>query len=470
MSWFEVDKGGLQQLLEGKNKSFVLRELIQNAWDEPGVTQCVAELIPVPNHPQARIAVEDDAPEGFYDLRHAYTLFADTRKRKDAEKRGRFNMGEKQVLALCKEAEIVTTKGTVIFKADGKRVHKGAGLAEGSIFKALLPMTRAEFDDCVKAVRTFLPPKGIKTILNAEEIPYRKPLKVVKATLETEHTNGDGLYRSTRRKTKIHIHEPLPGEEPMIYEMGLPVVETGDKWHYDIQQRVPLTADRDNVKPSFLRDVRSKVLDAMAEQIQEEDVSNQWVRDATPKVCVTTAKIIADKRWGSKRVVADPTDPKSRERAIAAGYHLVHAREMSKAEWAKMREAEAVPASSALFPTMSTADWETIPEESWKEGERKLAALTKRIADLGINKEVTVRFIRCTSGSNSAEYGNHTLTYNVSRLGRHWYGKNTLEDVTRLIIHELGHEYGGHLEERYYNGLARIGARLAQCTPKEIFG
>ncbi|MHC5058176.1 MAG: hypothetical protein ACYTKD_26250 [Planctomycetota bacterium] len=35
-----------------------------------------------------------------------------------------------------------------------------------------------------------------------------------------------------------------------------------------------------------------------------------------------TFKTICTKRWGPKRVVADPNDPKSRERAIAEGYAI----------------------------------------------------------------------------------------------------------------------------------------------------
>ncbi|MHC5057367.1 MAG: hypothetical protein ACYTKD_22050, partial [Planctomycetota bacterium] len=58
MSWFEVDKDGLKQLLEGKDKAFVLRELIQNAWDEPGVTRCDVTLEPIPGRPAARLVVE----------------------------------------------------------------------------------------------------------------------------------------------------------------------------------------------------------------------------------------------------------------------------------------------------------------------------------------------------------------------------------------------------------------------------
>jgi hypothetical protein len=36
-NWFEVDRQGLARLLERKGKEFVLYELVQNAWDEPGV-------------------------------------------------------------------------------------------------------------------------------------------------------------------------------------------------------------------------------------------------------------------------------------------------------------------------------------------------------------------------------------------------------------------------------------------------
>src|ERR1039458_8950790 len=38
-NWFEVDRQGLARLLERKGKEFILFELIQNGWDEPGVTK-----------------------------------------------------------------------------------------------------------------------------------------------------------------------------------------------------------------------------------------------------------------------------------------------------------------------------------------------------------------------------------------------------------------------------------------------
>ncbi len=69
----------------------------------------------VPGQGFADLTVEDDAPEGFTDLTHAYTLFAPSTKRANPEQRGQFNLGEKLVLAVCEQASICTTKGTVVF-------------------------------------------------------------------------------------------------------------------------------------------------------------------------------------------------------------------------------------------------------------------------------------------------------------------------------------------------------------------
>jgi hypothetical protein len=64
--------------------------------------------------------VEDDAPEGFKDLSHAFTLFADSAKKSNPEQRGRFNFGEKLVLAISDEVTIRTTKGGIRFDDAGR--------------------------------------------------------------------------------------------------------------------------------------------------------------------------------------------------------------------------------------------------------------------------------------------------------------------------------------------------------------
>ena len=91
----------------------------QNGWDEPGVSK-VSVPLEHRGRNKALLVVEDDAPEGFKDLSHAFTLVASSSKKANPEQRGRFNLGEKLVLAISDEVTIRTTKGGIRFDADGR--------------------------------------------------------------------------------------------------------------------------------------------------------------------------------------------------------------------------------------------------------------------------------------------------------------------------------------------------------------
>ena len=173
---FEVDRKGLKSLIMDRPKSFMLRELVQNAWDEADVSRTSITLEQIPGTRKAKLVVEDDAPEGFYDITHAFTLFADTRKRKDPTQRGRFNLGEKQVLSMCESAEIVTTTAAIRFNADGTRTTlRGARREAGSVFTAIISLTKSEFEEICKTVKSFLPPAQIETLF--KQLKQNFPLK-----------------------------------------------------------------------------------------------------------------------------------------------------------------------------------------------------------------------------------------------------------------------------------------------------
>ena len=76
--WFDVDRAGLGKQAEQQSKGRLIGELVQNAFDEVGVTTISITLAQVPARPLADLTVEDDSPEGFRDLSHAYTLFANS--------------------------------------------------------------------------------------------------------------------------------------------------------------------------------------------------------------------------------------------------------------------------------------------------------------------------------------------------------------------------------------------------------
>jgi hypothetical protein len=83
------------------------------------------------------VTVTDDDPDGFADLRDAYTLFAESRKKDNAEQRGRFNVGDKLVLATARSATISTTTGTMVFDPEGRHFRR-MKRAAGSQFTGVL--------------------------------------------------------------------------------------------------------------------------------------------------------------------------------------------------------------------------------------------------------------------------------------------------------------------------------------------
>jgi len=59
----------------------------------------------------------------------------------------------------------------------------------------------------------------------------------------------------------------------MIYELGIPVVDSGLPWHVDIGQKVPLSFERDNVTPAYLARLRAVVLELMHARIDTESAN-----------------------------------------------------------------------------------------------------------------------------------------------------------------------------------------------------
>jgi hypothetical protein len=177
-SWLEIDRGGLAKLMEGRPKSFILNELVSNAWDE--ATREVKIIVaPASTRGYINIYVEDDNPEGFKNLSHAYTLFAESSKKGNAEQRGRFNLGEKLVLALARTAWIETTTGAIEFSSDYRRpMHTKRN--RGSLVMVEIKATKAEMDEIITSASRLIPPPGIKTTVNGELIEARTPVYMVR--------------------------------------------------------------------------------------------------------------------------------------------------------------------------------------------------------------------------------------------------------------------------------------------------
>jgi hypothetical protein len=471
--WFDVDRDGLGKQASEHGKGRLIGELVQNALDEAGVTQIAVTLTVVPGRPLADLTVEDDAPEGFRDLSHAYTLFSQSYKRGNPERRGQFNLGEKMVLAVCESASISTTKGTVLFNPTEGRIEKPRQKRErGSVFQGRIQLTRDEYPQVCDYLHSLLLPDRVVVTFDGDRLLPRKPLRTFEASLETLVADEQGVMRPRQRKTQVAIYEALPGEVPSLYEMGLPVVETSDRWHVSVGQKVPLNRDRDNVRPAFLQAIRVAVLNAAFDLLTtEEEATAGWVKlaGADARCSDEAIKHLVRLRFGEKVAAPDPSDTEAMKRFQSEGGVIVAG--LSKGEWANIRRSGAVLPAGKICPSAKPYSSDpnadpanVIPEEKWSDDMKNIAAYARFLATelMGVSLAVSVVH---TTNAFAACYGARRLDFNLLRLGHRWFEQGASEAVDELLIHEFGHQYSGdHLSSEYHEALCRLGAALKKLA------
>lgn len=469
-SWFSIDKTGLAGLLDARGREWVAFELVANSWDEPGVTQVSLTLSPVPGRRgRTLLTIEDDAPEGFLDLADSHRLFGTSRKRSNPTARGRFNVGEKLVLAISDEAELVSTKGTVRFVADGTRQTSTADSdrrARGTIFRATLRMTKADRERTLARAMEMIPPLGIDTTVNGVPLRSRTAVREVHVDALPTVIEVDGSMRRSARNAAVRLYDPQPGELPSVYEMGIPVVENGDRWHYDVDQKVPLTSDRDNVPPAFLRKLRTAVLNATADLVTAGDTTATWVKEAVESADVAdeAVRAVITTRFGDKVVAADPSDREAEKAAVAHGYTVIHGGTFSRAAWANVRRSAAVKPAGAVFPTpaveFTAHGTPPIAESEWTPRMNDVAAHARALCAHLLGFEPVVQYHRSlpstTGGHCSAAWGGRTLTL-TTRVAR----VASAAELDALLLHELAHHAeSDHLSAAYHAELCRLGALM----------
>lgn len=493
-SWFEVSREALKKQVGRKSRASAMYELLQNSWDE-NTTRVTVDLHMVDgSHDRAHLVVTDDSPDGFADIAHAYTMFAESSKKYDAEKRGRFNIGEKMVLSLCDTAKVVSVNGAVQFNADGTREDISERTTVGSRFEAIIDMTFEQLVEALEQVQLVLVPEHISTIVNGERLPSRKPVERIKAVLMTEIAGDNGVPKRTNRSSHIEIYQKGIDEEALIYEMGLPVMplDGGDKWHINICQKIPQNMDRDSVGAPYVQVYRAHIFNRMGASLTAEETTKAWVQDAlrvSPKKVKlegAAVKAMLETRFG-KCVTRDPSDPEANNRAIAEGYKLVEGGIFDKEQWANIKDAEAIESAGRVFPTQrpepgdsldpnAAPPFPPVPFEEWTPGMRYMYALAKKMAFAILGKDIVVKFVT-SQGPNrkfAAWYGHMGLVYNLScpGHGKTWYDYTHISKLVDLWIHECAHDkVSNHLSSDYFIELTRLGGEctwLALTSP-EIF-
>lgn len=473
MNWLEVDKEGLARVLARREPYFVLHELVANCWDAPDVSRVDIQL--QREGTRVTIEVQDDSPNGFTRLSDAYTMFSKSERGADETRAGRFGFGEKLVLALMKRATISSTSGTLIFDAEGRRKTRQRR-ERGSSFRGELAITSAQFEACCAAMHRLLVPAGIVTTFNGEVLPTRAALATVTETLPTDIAEADGHLRPTKRKATVQIYAAREGESAYIYELGIPIVEMDGRYSVNVGIKVPLSLERDGVRPAYLARIRAIVLETMTERLTQQDATSTWVRDALEahgdELPPATVNRIMDLRFTDKRVTFDASDLEANKRAVAAGYTLVHGSQMSAAEWSAARSANAILPAGQVTPSPRPdspdgAPRQYLEREKWSRAMTEVAAMTERVCSRVVERAVTVRICSDVTWPFGATYGDGHFTYNLGRLG-HRFFEGPIEAIFDLMVHECGHQYeSDHLSTQYYHALTKVAGRMVRLALKE---
>jgi len=462
MSKFEVDAKGFAVLQAGRDPWTLAREPISNSFDEATVTRVNVELTKDGNKPAVYV-VEDDGP-GFADLKDAYTLYADTYKRSNPRTRGRFNRGEKELLSLAIRGSIITTSGSVRFEGD-ERIMGRKKLDRGTRVEVEMRWTKAEVAEIVARLHGFLPPRGIVYSVNGVVVPPKEPDYKVPALLETVIKEGDAM-RTVARETEVHVHRTSGG---ILMEMGVPImrlVELSVPFVLDVQQKVPLSPERDSVRTAYLQDVLAEVLNAVADDLTEDESNERWVNLALPNYRVTseTVRKVKEKRIGNA-LILNPFDALANERAIRAGLELVSTRGWDPAVVDRFKEDAGWTTTSQAFPAPTPAEGEVVDETPGMVRTRKFIEAISRLVKLRTNP--SVRFVNLPHAWAAADCSTTgTITFYVNRTGKAFFDRPT-EDLLYLVVHELAHigpsdgnPYAEH-DESWYERMGKCLAKIA---------
>ncbi len=464
--WFVVDKEGLRKTLARKGKAFAIFELVQNAYDEDATE--VSVTLTQPQDGRSMLTCVDDASKGYRDLSTAHTMFAESTKKSDPTKRGRFNVGDKYVLALCDEAKITSTSGRVIFDRDGTRSRDSKRTKTGSEFRGELPLTQEEFGEMAAQVKLLLPP--IPTFFNGVEIPTRPILHDFQVTLPTEVADDNGVCRSRHRETSIRLYSLRQGEKPMLYEKGIPVVEIDGKWHVDVQQKIPLNIERDNVTPSYLKAVFAAVLNERKDFLTEEDAAAAWVAVglADTRISDDAVKVIVQKRFGTKAVIYDRKDKGSNKECTSKDYTVVPIGSMSKEEWRNVKRAGAMKMAGEVCPTdhENQVPDKTLGHDELTPIQSQYERLIQTLAPLMIGQPMAVKFIEDEDipyeGCTRWKPGEFLMEVNLA-----FHDPNDWHQNYELLIHEFAHhavQSNDHLVNVFYDTVTEMGAKLTRLA------
>ena len=252
-----------------------------------------------------------------------------------------------------------------------------------------------------------------------------------------------------------------------ICELGIPVVETDIPFTINVNQKVPLSKDRDNVKPAYLKKLKAFVLNHTHNDLSEDELQTTFAQEALEQKesSAEAVKSVIDAKFGEDAVVYDMSDLEANKKAFADERQVISGSQLSKEAWSKVKETREQYSDFAL-PSGQIGKYAK-PEFSGGAKEVPVDDKMQEVVDYAkfLHEQLGFGDLSVTvhDGRGAlATYGHGHLQLFFNVLGRNWFDLETnKQKILELLIHEFGHYYSSdHLSSSYYDGLCKIGAKL----------
>ena len=468
MAVFEADPEGFRAMQLGRPAAHLVRELVQNVFDE--ATGACRVTVEHEAREGVTIVVEDDVPGGIRDEKLVFTIWASD-KADSPTKRGRMGRGLKELVSVS-DRTVVATQGRPAIEfvrrgGEWKRRHTTqiAAPATGTRIESLVRGWKAkdakEIGDYLRRVR---PPSEVKLFVNGVEVVRRPAIETHQLYLTTvvyKVEEGERRVSNPHERAAVELFAEDGGS--WVYEMGLPIEPIEYPLSIDVGQRVPLREQRDTMLTSYARELYAQLLNARLPVMPKEQLRDNHVlkaAEAWPWLTAETKKAIAHAWTDGKPFASTP-----QQMSIATGAHIavVNLRSLPEA----IRDIVKQPGiSTSVRDVLDARREEFCPVVvAPTDAMRRFCAVWEWVArGVGRPCSVVVREGQPGAGASFERGRNELAIYRAAQIIPDFFDWPLKAHPLSTLIHELSHwkaveESHG---EAFYSDVDDVGGAVAQ--------
>jgi len=445
-SWFELHEEGWRKENRARPLGALVREAIQNAFDHH------AGEVSVSFTPKS-VTIEDDAEAGLARDEYAFQVFLGE-KDTPPTWRGRKGRGLKEFIASGDEALVETVGRTLHFDAEGRHLLPNTR-ARGTRIVLSRRVTERERTEALSLLGLTLPPSGTRLRLEGRAIRPPKLFKSISdCPLDTVEIRK-GVEHVVERSAQVDLYHPRPGETPYLFEMGLPVEPIRLPWHVDVQQRIPLAAERDAARDPYKGELAAILFEVLAPELDRAALGGAWVAEVLANFQIQPEAIAS---WASRMLPRNAVlseGPRIDDEARQLGAEVVDLRGMAR--YAVEQIAQVVEGADAFVERKRGPPKERKVSPG-PEGERFVTVarwLSRELTGKDLSVSFYLREPRPGHTQEDADFDAQRRELRINVRGR-----VRLEDpfdptTLGVLIHELAHDVG---DEHDFTFLRRFEA------------